>query len=569
MHLYVSKNDKLKARSNHSILKSFKAKKISNIGLSCILGLVASQSIQTSVRSIVINDTAGASTAQALGAPFTSVTEIFSLQFDPETEEEKFESACTGSLIASNYILTAQHCVQDLFPEDFRVQFRSDDPENSVLADIAVTDILQDETFGLLDGTDIAILELEEAAPDSIDPLKLFGFDPETLIGSDATVLGFGFNGLGSVGHEFSADGLRWAAENTIDLLDGGFDPRFNDTFGSNIFNLDFDDGTDDNNTLSSFGSSSSPLENEGATAPADSGSPLLVEVDGELLIAGVLSGGSTDTSEFGDISWFTGVVEHRELIEDVGGEFVGDFVPPDPPEPTPTPEAVYGINNGNFEDGFNGWEVLGATTIQPRQGRNASTPAPNDDSKGLIINDTLAVPAGEIEEFLGLAPDSLTELSPDVEFIAQGSAIKQTFQANAGDVITFDFNFLTDEFLAEPDFPPLNDFSFVSLSNNVSDDILLEILADTFFEPFVDSPTAFDQETGTQLFSIEIPETGIYTLGFGVTDADDFGFLSGLAVDNVALASTPEPTTTIGLFATVFGAFSLLKRKRKQYNVN
>ncbi|NET15706.1 MAG: trypsin-like serine protease, partial [Okeania sp. SIO1H6] len=111
MGLHLSKNNKLKAKFNHSILKSFKIKKTSKIGLSCILGLVASQSIQTSVRSIVINDTAGASTAQALGAPFTSVTEILSLNLD----NNEFESACTGSLIASNYILTAQHCVQDFF----------------------------------------------------------------------------------------------------------------------------------------------------------------------------------------------------------------------------------------------------------------------------------------------------------------------------------------------------------------------------------------------------------------------------------------------------------------------
>ncbi|NEP91326.1 MAG: trypsin-like serine protease [Okeania sp. SIO2C2] len=535
---------------------------------------MASQSIQTSVRSIVINDTAGASTAQALGAPFTSVTEILSLNLD----NNEFESACTGSLIASNYILTAQHCVQDFFPEDFSVLFRSNDPGNSVLANIAVTNIFQDDTFGLLDGTDIAILELEEVAPDSIDPLRLFGFNPENLIDSDATVVGFGFNGLGSIGHDFTADGLRWAAENTIDLLDGGLDPRFNDTFGSNIFNLDFDDGTDENNTLSSFGSNSSPLENEGTTAGGDSGSPLLVEVGGELLIAGVLSGGTSDTSEFGDISWFTGVVEHREFIEDVGGEFVGNFVPEPTPTPTAEPAPVYGIQNGDFEDGFNSWSVLGAATTQQntiqqntrqqRQGLESSTPASNGDSNGLIINDTLAVPADEIEDFLGLAPESLSELSPDVEFVVQGSAIEQTFQAKAGDILTFDFNFLTDEFLApEFDFDPLNDFSFVSLSSDVLDNPFLEILADVFSDTFVDSPTAFDQETGYQNFSIEIPETGIYTLGLGVTDADEFGFLSALAVDNVMLitsASTPEPTTTIGLFGTVFAAFSLLKRKRK-----
>ncbi|NEN89951.1 MAG: trypsin-like serine protease [Okeania sp. SIO3H1] len=564
MRIYLSNNDKLKARFNHSILKSFKMKKASKIGLSCILGLAASQSIQTSVRSIVINDTAEASTAQALGAPFTSVTEILSLQFDFDTEEEKFESACTGSLIASNYILTAQHCVQDFFPEDFRVQFRGDDPENSVLADIAVTDILQDGSFGLLDGTDIAILELEEAAPDSIDPLRLFGSNPEDLIGSNATVLGFGFNGLGSVGHNDTADGLRWAAENTIDLLDGGFDPRFSETFGSNIFNLDFDDGTDDNNTLSSVGSSSSPLTNEGTTAPGDSGSPLLVEVDGELLIAGVLSGGSTDTSEFGDISWFTGVLEHRAFIEDAGGEFVGDFVPSPTPTPTLEPTPVRAINNGNFEDGFNGWGVLGATTIQSRQGRNANTPASNDDSKGLIINELLATPDDEVEEFLGLSEGSLEELSGS--WVPEASAIKQTFKAEAGDILTFDFNFLTDEFTPDDLF---NDFSFVSLTSDVLDNPFLELLADTFSD-FVDSDTVFFSETGYQSFSYEITQAGTYTLGLGVADAEGFGVDSGLLIDNVTLASTaeptstPEPTTAIGLFASVFGAFSLLKRKRK-----
>ncbi|NEP80515.1 MAG: PEP-CTERM sorting domain-containing protein, partial [Okeania sp. SIO3B3] len=246
------------------------------------------------------------------------------------------------------------------------------------------------------------------------------------------------------------------------------------------------------------------------------------------------------------------------------------------------TPEAtpVYGIKNGDFEDGFNGWSVLGASTIQQnkiqqntiqqRQVLDSSTPAPNGDSNGLIINDTLAVPADEIEDFLGLPTDSLTDLSPDVDFIAQGSAIEQTFQAKAGDILTFDFNFLTEETLdPEFDFDPLNDFSFVSLSSDVLDDPILEILADVFSGTFVDSSTFFEQETGTQHFSIEIPETGIYTLGLGVTDADDFGFISALAVDNVTLVSAPEPTTTIGLFATVFGAFSLLKGKRKQYDGN
>ncbi|MGD1702723.1 trypsin-like serine protease [Dapis sp. BLCC M229] len=554
MSIYFSNNFKQQKIFNPSILKSCKNIQISQIALRCVLGLIASQGFQLPVKGIVINDTAGASTAQSLGAPFTAVTDILFKNF----ETGEFESGCTGSLIADNYVLTAQHCVQDILSVDeLSVSFRSDDSENSILDDIAVSNIFQDDTFGLLDGTDIAILELTEVAPTSITPLKLFGFNPKDLIGSDATIVGFGFNGLGSVGHEFTADGLRWSAENTIDFFGGGFDPFFNDIFGSNIFNFDSDDGTNDNNTLFGFGSSSSAVTNEGTTAPGDSGSPLLVEVDDELLIAGVLSGGSIDTGEFGDISWFTGVTEHRLFIEENGGQFVGDFIPLPPPI-EPQPEPVYGIKNGSFENGLNDWSILGAATIQDS---DFGTPPSDGEYNALILNELLAVPGDEIEEFLGLSPGNLGNFSGSFPF--EGSAIKQTFLANAGDVLTFDFNFLTNEctFFANECAPEdiFNDFSFVSLSG-------LDFLADTF-SPFVESLTTFVEETGYQSFSYEIPETGTYTLSFGVADAEDFAVFSGLLVDNVTLtasASIPEPTTTLGLFATAFGAFSLLKRQRK-----
>ncbi len=50
----------------------------------------------------------------------------------------------------------------------------------------------------------------------------------------------------------------------------------------------------------------------------------ILVQVGGEWVIAGVLSGGTTQTSVYGDISWWTGTANYQSAIEARGGVFVG-----------------------------------------------------------------------------------------------------------------------------------------------------------------------------------------------------------------------------------------------------
>jgi hypothetical protein len=248
-----------------------------------------------------INDTAGAATAQALGAPVTPVVHVLA-----------GGGRCSGVLIDPTHVITAQHCTFGVSAGVMSVQFF--DATNSLFATRTVAAKFEiDATNSLLDGTDVAILTLSSAAPASVTPLTFFDGNP-TAIGIDT--VGFGLNGLGSTGHGGTWDGLRWGAENVVDFYGQAAGTSAFISGTANIFSTDFDDGTAANNTLGWLGSSAIPLLNEGTTAPGDSGGPLLAMIDGAPRILGVLSGGTTATSQYGDISWWTGTSQWRTFIE-------------------------------------------------------------------------------------------------------------------------------------------------------------------------------------------------------------------------------------------------------------
>lgn len=71
----------------------------------------------------------------------------------------------------------------------------------------------------LFDGMDIVIFEFVEVVLKLIIFLKLFGFNFENLIGSNVFIVGFGLNGLGSIGYNYMRDKLCWGVENVIDLV--------------------------------------------------------------------------------------------------------------------------------------------------------------------------------------------------------------------------------------------------------------------------------------------------------------------------------------------------------------
>ncbi len=256
---------------------------------------------------IVINNTIGAQGSRDYAAPFDAVVRV---------------GGCSGTLIAPNVVLSARHCG---IGAGELVRF-GDNSSSPVFTVSVQSSLLPDGSGSLLDGGDVSIHILNASVPANVaEPMRLIDETFE-LEGKVAATIGYGFNGLGSVGHQFTADGFRWGGENIIDAYGSPANAS-----GINIISTDFDNGTSGANTIPS--SSSAPIQFEATTAPGDSGGPVLVQSGGEWVIAGVLSGGTTNTSVYGDISWWTGTAIFRDAIESAGGDFISglDILFPDP----------------------------------------------------------------------------------------------------------------------------------------------------------------------------------------------------------------------------------------------
>ncbi|MEM1331698.1 MAG: GC-type dockerin domain-anchored protein [Planctomycetota bacterium] len=246
---------------------------------------------------IVINNTIGAQGARDYAAPFDAVVSI---------------GSCTGTLIAPNVVLSARHCG---IGAGTLVRF-GDNSNSATFSTTVQSSILPDGNGSLLDGGDVSIHILNASVPANIaQPMRLID-ETNELVGMVAATVGYGWNGLGSSGHGFNADGFRWGGENTIDVYGSPASSS-----GTNIISTDFDNPTGSSNTIPS--SSPTALELEATTAPGDSGGPVLVRSGSEWVIAGVLSGGTTNTSVYGDISWWTGTAIYRDAIENAGGQFI------------------------------------------------------------------------------------------------------------------------------------------------------------------------------------------------------------------------------------------------------
>lgn len=183
-------------------------------------------------------------------------------------------------------------------------------------------------------------------------------------------------------------------------------------------------------------------------------------------------------------------------------------------------------IPNGSFENGdFTGWSTVGKAEIQPLDYGVFPT---DGIFQALLTTERETASPSELASFLGVDSNVLANLGDGT--IDEGSAIKLTFDAKAGDTVSFDWNFLTNE-LDSTLVDPSKDFLFVTL----------EPLALTAADPNSatnSSRTMFSNETGYKTFSAGITKSGTYTLGIGVANVGDPLFDSAVLLDNFKLVS-------------------------------
>jgi hypothetical protein len=207
---------------------------------------------------------------------------------------------------------------------------------------------------------------------------------------------------------------------------------------------------------------------------------------------------------------------------------------------------TAFSLTNGGFESGdFSGWLTAGDVVTDngsfggggPTEGEvqallttvsdlDLDTYA-GDGSPGLSFID--AISADELEIFLGLAPGELHALTG--KNVIEGSAIMQSFSLNAGDSITFDWNFLTDE-------PSSNFESDLAL---VTVDGVLTVLADR--NSLLHSTGGiFLNDTGFSSFFHDFTSSGTHTIAFVIVDVDNTVGASGLLVDNISIVAAVLP---------------------------
>ncbi|WP_199247586.1 trypsin-like serine protease [[Phormidium] sp. ETS-05] len=197
-------------------------------------------------------------------------------------------SSCSGTLIGSQWVLTAAHCFAE-YNESFfanRASFSVGGRSYSVTRAIVTQDWTRTRGNSSYGG-DIALVQLNQAVR-NVTPSSLYTGRYE--VGQIGTYVGFGNTGNGYTGEVYRSSTKR-AGDNAIDLVGG---------WGNRLLYTDFDNP---NWPYGNRAGSPYALDWEYTTAHGDSGGGLFING----LLAGIVSGGDRG-SVYGELAWNTRV---------------------------------------------------------------------------------------------------------------------------------------------------------------------------------------------------------------------------------------------------------------------
>jgi hypothetical protein len=150
------------------------------------------------------------------------------------------------------------------------------------------------------------------------------------------------------------------------------------------------------------------------------------------------------------------------------------------------------------------------------------------------------AVNAAQLESFVGVSDDDFLGLGNGNVY--NGSALQTSFTALAGQTVSFQYDFLTNE---NPNggLNLVNDFAFVNWSTGTLTDF-----SDVASGTFSAGAAGYAYQTGYQDYSFMVNSTGTFTLNIGVANVIDGMNDSALLIDDLMVN---RAGTTNGNFGT------------------